>query len=101
MSSAITAPGALAYTQVDAHTSDLLLGVSLLAWGMGIAAVIVPVSAAAYGGLPPTATPSATSAITTVQTIGASVGAAAVAAVPQSSARHHASAPARAFAETF
>ncbi|WP_194926879.1 MFS transporter [Catenulispora pinisilvae] len=98
---AVTTLGTLAYTQIDAHTSVLILGVSLLVWGMGVAAVVVPVSAAAYDGLPPTAIPSATSAITTVQTLGASVGAAVLAAILQRNASHHAGASARAFADTF
>lgn len=97
----ITTLGTLAYTQVGTHTNDLILGVSLLAWGIGIAAVTVPVSAAAYQGLPPTAIPSATSAITTVQTIGASVGAAVLATILQSRTSHHTGTPAAAFANTF
>lgn len=98
---AITVLSTLAYTQVDAHTSGLVLGVSLLVWGIGIAAVAVPVSAAAYDGLPPTNIPGATSAITTVQTIGAAVGAAVLTAILQSRAAHHLGTPARAFADTF
>lgn len=98
---AVTALGTLAFTQVGARTSGLVLGACLLVWGMGVAAVVVPVSAAAYDGLPPTAIPGATSAITTVQTVGASVGAAVLAAILQSRVAHHAGAPARAFADTF
>ena len=98
---AISAVGTLAYTRVGAHTGDLLLGASLLVWGVGIAAVAVPVAAAAYDGLPPAAIPGATSTITTVQTVGASVGGAVLAAVLQSRAAHHPGAPARAFADTF
>ncbi|WP_328460466.1 MDR family MFS transporter [Streptomyces sp. NBC_00448] len=98
---AITALGTLAYTQVEAHTSDLVLGASLLVFGIGVAAVAVPVSAAAYDGLPPTAIPGATSAITTVQTVGASVGAAVLTAILQSREAHHFNTPARAFADTF
>ncbi|MFI1380348.1 MDR family MFS transporter [Embleya sp. NPDC020886] len=98
---AITALGTLAFTRVDAHTGDAALGVSLLVFGIGVAAVAVPVSAAAYDGLPPTAIPGATSAITTVQTIGASFGAAVLAAILQSREAHHVDAPAHAFADTF
>ena len=74
---------ALACTRVGAHTSDVFLGAALLVWGMGVAAVAVPVSAAAYEGLTPAEIPGATSAITTVQTVGASVGAAALTAILQ------------------
>ncbi|GHE26095.1 MFS transporter [Streptosporangium violaceochromogenes] len=98
---AVTTLGALAYTQVTADTHDLVLAASLLVWGIGIAAVAVPVSAAAYQGLPPTAIPSATSAITTIQTIGASVGAAVLAAILQNRTAHHPGAPGAAFADTF
>lgn len=98
---AISTLSALAYTQVGMHTDDLILGVSLLAWGMGVAAVAVPVSAAAYEGLAPTAIPSATSTITTVQTVGASVGAAVLATILQGRTAHHHGTPAAAFADTF
>jgi EmrB/QacA subfamily drug resistance transporter len=98
---AVTTLGAVTYTQVTAHTHDLVLAASLLVWGIGIAAVAVPVSAAAYQGLPPTAIPNATSAITMVQTIGASVGAAVLAAILQNRTAHHAGTLAAAFADTF
>ncbi|MGH3374313.1 MAG: MDR family MFS transporter [Actinoallomurus sp.] len=91
---------ALAFTQVNAHTGGVALGGVLLIWGMGVAAVAIPVSAAAYEGLEPTAIPSATSAITTVQTVGASVGAAVLAAILQGRLAHHGT-PAAAFADTF
>lgn len=97
----ITVLGTLAYTQVGAHTSDLALGAALLVWGIGVAAVAVPVSAAAYEGLPPAAIPSATSAITTIQTVGASVGAAVLATILRGRTAHHPGAPAHAFADTF
>lgn len=98
---AITTLGTLVFTQVNAHTNDLVLGISLLVWGIGVAAVAVPVSAAAYHGLPSTAIPGATSAITTVQTVGASVGAAVLTAILQSRAAQHLGTPARAFADTY
>ena len=70
-------------------------------WGIGIAAVAVPVAAAAYQGLPPARIPTATSAITMVQTVGASVGAAVLAAILQHRAAQHPDELAAAFAETF
>jgi EmrB/QacA subfamily drug resistance transporter len=94
---AATTLGAIGYTQVTAHTNELLLAAALLVWGIGIAAVAVPVAAAAYQGLPPAMIPSATSAITMIQTIGASVGAAVLAAILQS----HTGALDAAFADTF
>jgi predicted MFS family arabinose efflux permease len=98
---AATTLSALAFTQVGAHTGGVILGGVLLIWGMGVAAVAVPVSAAAYEGLEPTEIPSATSTITTIQTVGASVGAAVLAAILQSRLSHHHGTPATAFADTF
>lgn len=98
---AVTTLGAITYTQVTAHSNELVLAASLLVWGIGIAAVAVPVSAAAYQGLPPAMIPSATSAITAVQTVGASVGAAVLAAILQNRTAHHPGALAAAFADTF
>jgi EmrB/QacA subfamily drug resistance transporter len=98
---AVSTLAAIVYTQVTAHTNDLVLAASLLVWGIGIAAVAVPVAAAAYQGLPPTMIPTATSAITMVQTIGASVGAAVLAAILQNRTASHPGALAAAFADTF
>ncbi|SHF83530.1 drug resistance transporter, EmrB/QacA subfamily [Streptoalloteichus hindustanus] len=98
---AITAVAALAYTRVGADTSDLVLGLSLLLSGVGVAAVTVPVSAAAYEGLPPTSIPGATSAVITVQTVGASVGAAVLASILHGRMAQHPGNPADAFADTF
>jgi predicted cobalt transporter CbtA len=75
------------------------LGVALLVWGAGVAAVAVPVSAAAYEGLAPAEIPGATSTITTVQTVGASAGAAVLAAILAARLAHHGAAGA--FAGTF
>ena len=97
----ITMLGALAYTRVGTHPNDLIAGISLLVWGMGIAAVAVPVAAVACHGLPPTAIPNATSTIMTVQTLGAAAGAAALTTILQSRTTHHSGAPATAFADTF
>ncbi len=98
---AVSTLATLTFTQVDAHTGGVLLGVALLVWGMGVAAVAVPVAAAAYDGLAPARIPGATSTITTVQTVGASVGAALLVAILQSRLTHHGDAPAAAFADTF
>ncbi len=98
---AVTTLGTIAYTQVTAHTHDLVLAGSLLVWGIGIAAVAVPVSAAAYQGLPPTMIAGATGALTMVQTVGASVGAAVLAAILQDRMTRHPGVSAAAFADTF
>ncbi|MER7279250.1 DHA2 family efflux MFS transporter permease subunit [Dactylosporangium sp. NPDC000244] len=98
---AVSTAGALVYTRLAADPGPLLLAVALLVWGAGIAAVAVPVSAAAYQGLEPSAIPAATSAITMVQTVGASVGAAVLAAILQHLLARHPGAPAAAYAGTF
>jgi EmrB/QacA subfamily drug resistance transporter len=98
---ALTTLAAIAYTQLAAGVNGLVLAASMLVWGMGVAAVAVPVAAAAYDGLPPAAIPGATSAITMVQTVGASVGAAVLSAILQYRTAHHPDALATAFAGTF
>ncbi|WP_255949726.1 MDR family MFS transporter [Streptomyces odontomachi] len=98
---AVTALGTLVFTQVTAHTDLVLLCAARLVWGAGVAAVAVPVSAAAYDGLAPEAIPGATSAITAMQTVGASVGAAVLTAILGSRVGHHPGAIAAAFADTF
>jgi EmrB/QacA subfamily drug resistance transporter len=98
---AMTTLAAVTYTRLTAHTPVLVLAASMLVWGMGVAAVAVPVSAAAYDGLPPADIPGATSAITMVQTVGASVGAAVLTSILQYRLAHHPGAPALAFADTF
>jgi EmrB/QacA subfamily drug resistance transporter len=77
----VSALAALCYTRVGATTPFPVLAGSLLVWGIGVAAVAVPVSAAAYHGLPPAEIPNATSAITMIQTVGASAGAAVLSAI--------------------
>jgi MFS family permease len=77
----VSTVAALGYTRVSATTPFWVLAVSLLVWGIGVAAVAVPVSAAAYHGLPPAEIPNATGAITMVQTVGASAGAALLSAI--------------------
>ncbi|MFB9837354.1 MDR family MFS transporter [Actinoallomurus acaciae] len=98
---AVTTLGTLAFTQVGPHTGGILLGAVLLVWGMGVAAVAVPVAAAAYEGLAPAEIPGATSAITTVQTVGASVGAAVLTAILQHHLAHHRGTPSAAFDAAF
>ncbi|GLY86978.1 MDR family MFS transporter [Actinoallomurus iriomotensis] len=98
---AITTLGTLAFTRVGPNTGGVALGAVLLVWGMGVAAVAVPVSAAAYEGLAPAQIPGATSAITTVQTVGASVGAAVLTAILQHRLAHHRGAPSAAFDAAF
>ncbi|WP_261568319.1 DHA2 family efflux MFS transporter permease subunit [Frankia gtarii] len=73
--------GSVAYTQVGADTSEVLLGGSLVVRGMGLAAATIPVMSAAYHGLRPTDIPRATSAVRIFQQIGGSLGTAVLAVV--------------------
>lgn len=97
----ITVIATVAFTFIAADISFVVLAISLFVWGAGVAAVAVPVSAAAYQGLDPAAIPAATSLITTVQTIGASAGAAVLTNILQSRQTHHLADPSAAFADTF
>ncbi|MFI0743263.1 MDR family MFS transporter [Streptomyces sp. NPDC021100] len=81
--------GTLAYTQVQPDTSIWLLSASLLIWGIGIAASMVPIMSAAYQGLEPAAIPRATSAISVVQRLGGSFGTAVLAVILQRQIAHH------------
>jgi EmrB/QacA subfamily drug resistance transporter len=66
--------GALAYTQVGAHTSYLYLAAALLVLGLGIGSTIVPTMAAAFQTLSREETPGATSALNVIQRIAGAIG---------------------------
>jgi EmrB/QacA subfamily drug resistance transporter len=77
----LTTVGTLAYTQADASTSGVVLGLSLALRGAGIGAAFVAVMTASYHGLPRTSIPRATSAVRIFQQVGASLGTAVLAVV--------------------
>ncbi|HEV2784094.1 MAG TPA: DHA2 family efflux MFS transporter permease subunit [Actinophytocola sp.] len=77
--------GTLAYTQVTADTSYVLLAAALFTIGLGLGASIMPSMAAAYHGMTRADVPAATSALTTVQRLGSSIGTAVLAVVLQRS----------------
>jgi predicted MFS family arabinose efflux permease len=79
----LSAVSALAYTQVGAHTSTLLLSGVLVLNGAGIGAALVPSLASPYRGLAPQQIPRATSAIRIFQQLGGSFGVAVLAVVLQ------------------
>lgn len=66
-----------------AHTDDLLLAVTLFVRGFGIAMANLPVMAAPYQSLEPSAIPRATSALNIFQRVGGSIGTAILAVVLQ------------------
>jgi EmrB/QacA subfamily drug resistance transporter len=73
--------GTLAFTQVTAGTSYLLLTVALVIRGLGMGLVMTPVTAAAYVRLPNNALARASSATTVIRQVGGSVGTALLAVI--------------------
>jgi MFS family permease len=71
------------YTQIRVHTPYWALLVALFGIGAGLGATITPAMAAAYQGLPATATGQATSAISVVQRVAGALGSALLAVVLQ------------------
>ncbi|CAO5169492.1 MFS transporter, DHA2 family, multidrug resistance protein [Frankia sp. AiPs1] len=78
---ALSVLGSVAYTQVTPHTSEILLGASLVVRGLGLAAAMVPVMSTAYVGLSTAEIPRATSAVRIFQQVGASLGTAMLSVV--------------------
>ena len=77
----LAAVGTLPYTQADATTNGVVLGLSLALRGAGIGAAFVAVMTASYHGLPRASIPRATSAVRIFQQVGASLGTAVLAVV--------------------
>jgi EmrB/QacA subfamily drug resistance transporter len=75
--------GTGAYTQVSAGSSYVLLAAALFVTGLGLGAMISPLMAAVYQGLPRHAIGKATSVLHTIQRLGASVGTTVLAVVLQ------------------
>ncbi|MGH7868074.1 MAG: DHA2 family efflux MFS transporter permease subunit [Candidatus Dormibacteraceae bacterium] len=91
--------GTLAYTQVTAHTSYLVLSGALVVRGLGMGLVMTPVTAAAYVRLPAEKLAQASSVTTVIRQIGGSVGTALLAVILADNLLH--TAPAHAFGRTF
>lgn len=75
--------GTAVYTQAGATTGYAVLAAALFILGLGLGATFVPLMAAAYQDLPPTAIPAVTSTLNTVQRLGGSVGTALAAVILQ------------------
>jgi EmrB/QacA subfamily drug resistance transporter len=73
--------GTVVYTQLGAHTSFAVLGLSLFVRGIGFGFVMMPAISAAYQTLAPAQVPRASTAINIVQRVGGSIGTALVAVV--------------------
>ncbi|MDL4821024.1 MDR family MFS transporter [Actinomadura opuntiae] len=79
----LTVLGTLAYAEAGPHTSEWLLGASLVVRGAGLGGVTLAVMTAAYQGLGPAEIPHASSATRIIVQIGGSFGAAVLAVVLQ------------------
>jgi EmrB/QacA subfamily drug resistance transporter len=78
---ALTAIGTIAYTQVGVHTSEILLGLSLVVRGAGLGAVTISILAAAYLGIAPSQVPHASTVVRISQQLGGAFGTAILAMI--------------------
>ncbi len=97
----LTTAGTFAYTQVGAHTSEILLGASLVVRGAGLGAVLIPVMAAAYLGLKPEQIPHASAVTRLAQQIGGAFGTAILAMILATQIQTHPAAGLRGHAAAF
>ncbi|HEU5024413.1 MAG TPA: MDR family MFS transporter [Spirillospora sp.] len=97
---ALTVLGTLAYAEAGPHTSEWLLGASLVVRGAGLGGVTLAVMTAAYQGLGPDEIPHASSATRIIVQVGGSFGAAVLAVVLQHQTSGGA-APSTAYAHAF
>ena len=85
----LTALGTVAYTQVGVHTSEWLLGLSLVVRGAGLGALTIAVMATAYLGLGRDQIPHASSVIRIMQQVGGAFGTAILAMILSTELRAH------------
>ncbi len=71
------------YVLATAHTSEALLSVVLVARGAGLGLVVIPMTNAAYIGLPHSAIPAVTTGVRIFQQIGGALGTAVLAVILQ------------------
>jgi EmrB/QacA subfamily drug resistance transporter len=71
------------YVFATAHTSEALLSVVLVVRGAGLGLLVIPMTTAAYIGLPHSAIPSATTGVRIFQQIGGALGTAVLAVILQ------------------
>jgi hypothetical protein len=75
--------GSLAFTQVTATTSLLLLGASMFVRGIGLGLSMMPMTAASYASLDHAAVPRATTTTNILRQVGGSIATAVLAVVLQ------------------
>jgi MFS family permease len=83
--------GTLAYTQAGVHTSEVLLGASLVVRGAGLGMVTIPIMATAYLGLRSDQVAHASIATRITMQLGGAFGAAVFALILQTQLASHAS----------
>ncbi|WP_275462570.1 MFS transporter [Streptomyces noursei] len=79
----LVALSAFTYTQADARTDEVLLGLVAFATGVGLGLIGAPTMGALYRTLPQDAVPQGTAALYIINQLGASLGTAVVALVLQ------------------
>jgi EmrB/QacA subfamily drug resistance transporter len=89
------------YMFVTAHTSEVLLGVVLVVRGGGLGLAIVPMTTAAYFGLPHSDIPSATTGVRIYLQVGGALGTAILAVILQHAISANPHVIAHAFDTTF
>ena len=77
----VTIVGMFSLTHVGAHTSYVLIELTLFVMGLGLGATMMPAMAAAYQTLTRTQIARATSALNIIQRVGASIGIALISVV--------------------
>jgi EmrB/QacA subfamily drug resistance transporter len=89
------------YVLATAHTSEALLSAVLAVRGVGLGLALVPITTAAYIGLPHSAIPSATTGVRIFQQIGGALGTAILAVILQQALARNPHAIAGAFSTAF
>jgi EmrB/QacA subfamily drug resistance transporter len=89
------------YVFASAHTSEALLSAVLVVRGAGLGLALIPITTAAYIGLPHSAIPSVTTGVRIFQQVGGALGTAILAVILQHAISANPHAIAHAFGTTF
>ena len=89
------------YVLASAHTSEVVLSIVLVVRGAGLGLALIPITTAAYVGLPHSAIPSVTTGVRIFQQVGGALGTAVLAVILQHAISASPYAIAHAFDATF
>jgi hypothetical protein len=89
------------YVFATAHTSEALLSAVLVVRGAGLGLALIPITTAAYIGLPHSAIPSVTTGVRIFQQVGGALGTAILAVILQHAVSANPHAISHAFDTTF